>query len=78
MGVSKAAAIREVARRHGARRIVVFGDNLNDLSMFAVADTAVAVGNALPQVKAAADITIGSNDADAVAEYICKEINIEV
>lgn len=72
-GVSKASAIRCLAERHHADRIVVFGDNLNDLPMFAVADTAVAVGNALESVKSAADIVIGRNDEDAVAEYICKE-----
>ncbi len=32
--VSKASAIRRVAKAEGAERIVVFGDNLNDLPMF--------------------------------------------
>ena len=41
-----------------ASRLVVFGDNLNDLPMLAEADLAVAVGNALPAVKEAADIVI--------------------
>jgi hydroxymethylpyrimidine pyrophosphatase-like HAD family hydrolase len=38
--------------------------------MMAVADVAVAVDNALPQVKDAADIVIGANSADAVARHI--------
>ena len=69
-GVSKADAIRRVAADCGAERIVVFGDNLNDLPMFAIADEAVAVGNAMPQVKEAADIVIEPNYTDAVARFI--------
>lgn len=69
-GVSKARAVQDLARQLGADRIVVFGDNLNDLSMMAVADEAVAVANAFPEVKAAADVVIGPNSADSVAKYI--------
>ncbi len=69
-GVSKAAAIRKIAADTGARRTVVFGDNLNDLPMFAIADMAVAVDNAQPEVKDAADIVIGPNYTDAVARFI--------
>ena len=72
-GVSKAAAVKELAAQLGADRIVVFGDNLNDLSMLAVADVAVAVGNAQPEVKDAADIVIGPNSADSVALFIEKD-----
>ena len=72
-GVSKASAIRRVAKAEGAERIVVFGDNLNDLPMFAVADIAVAVGNAMPQVKAAAHEIIDANYTDAVARYIAAD-----
>lgn len=69
-GVSKADAVSRVALRSGADRVVVFGDNLNDLPMMAVADVAVAVDNALPQVKEAADIIIGPNTANSVARFI--------
>lgn len=69
-GVSKAAAIEQVKARMGAERLVVFGDNLNDLPMFAVADVAVAVANALPQVREAAHVVIGPNTADSVARFI--------
>jgi hypothetical protein len=51
-------------------RVVVFGDQLNDLSMFAAADHAVAVANAHPDVKAAADEVIGPNTSDAVVRWI--------
>lgn len=73
-GVSKASAVTDLKKLTGADRLTVFGDNLNDLSMMAVADVAVAVGNAFPEVKAAADIVIGSNRDDAVALYISEEL----
>ena len=69
-GVSKARAVQELAARTGARRIVVFGDNLNDLPMMRVADVAVAVGNALPAVKEEATVVTGPNTADSVARFI--------
>ena len=69
-GVSKADAIKRVASSLGASRIVAFGDNLNDLPMFAMADVAVAVGNALPEVREAADTVIGPNTSDSVARFI--------
>lgn len=69
-GVSKAAGMLELARRCGATRIVAFGDNLNDIPMLRAADVGVAVGNALDDVKAVADVVIGPNTDDSVARYI--------
>lgn len=67
---TKANAVRELAASLGASRIVAFGDNINDLPMLEVADVAVAVENALPEVKAVADIVIGPNTEDSVARFI--------
>ena len=72
-GVSKASAIKNLKERVSASGTVVFGDNLNALSMFAVADRAVAVGNALDKVKEAADVVIGRNYEEAVAEFIISD-----
>lgn len=69
-GVNKAAAVLRLKELVKAERLVVFGDNLNDLSMLRVADVAVAVGNAFEQVKEAADVVIGPNYADSVARFI--------
>ncbi len=69
-GCSKATAIRDVATELGIGRVVVFGDNLNDIPMMEAADLAVAVENALPQVKEAADIIIGPNTEPSVARFI--------
>ncbi|MDE7153978.1 MAG: Cof-type HAD-IIB family hydrolase [Muribaculaceae bacterium] len=69
-GVNKAAAIRRLAAQTGADRVVVFGDNLNDLPMMREADLSVAVANALPEVRAEAKLVIGGNDDNAVARFI--------
>lgn len=69
-GVSKANAVLTLKKRVGADRLVVFGDNLNDLPMMAVADQSIAVANALPEVQAAADLIIDANTTDAVARHI--------
>lgn len=65
-GISKAAAVLRLKKMLGADRLVVYGDHLNDLPMFAVADESVAVANALPEVRAAATRTIGPNTAPSV------------
>lgn len=74
-GVSKAAAVRSLAKERGAERVVVFGDNLNDIPMFDAADVSVAVENAFDEVKAAADVVIGRNSADAVARFIAEDFD---
>ncbi|GIP58277.1 HAD family hydrolase [Paenibacillus woosongensis] len=48
----------------------VFGDHVNDLSMFAVAGRKIAVGNAHESVMQIADESILSNDEDGVAKYL--------
>lgn len=71
---SKANGIRFLREKYGFERVVAFGDNLNDLSMFSQADVKIAVENAQPEVKKAADIVIGGNDSDGVAEYLLNNI----
>jgi hydroxymethylpyrimidine pyrophosphatase-like HAD family hydrolase len=51
-------------------KTVVFGDYVNDLEMFKVAGRAVAMSNALPEVKKAAHEVIGSNQSGAVIDYL--------
>ncbi|MEA1879271.1 MAG: HAD-IIB family hydrolase [Campylobacterota bacterium] len=51
--------------------VTVFGDSVNDIGMFELAGTSVAVSNALDEVKKMADIVLPhSNDEDAVARYL--------
>lgn len=70
---TKAKAIRALAEANGIERIVAFGDNLNDLPMLEIADVAVAVENAIPEVKERADVIIGPNTADSVARFILED-----
>lgn len=51
-------------------RVVVFGDNKNDIKMFQAADHAIAVDNASAAVKAHAHEVIGSNLTDSVVNYL--------
>lgn len=73
-GTSKAAAIRDLARQLGAGRVVVFGDNRNDIAMMQAADFSVAVDNAFTEVKSVASEVIGPNTADSVARWIETEL----
>lgn len=68
--ISKAMAVQQLKKELGCERLVAFGDSLNDLPLLAVADEAVAVGNALPEVKAAATTIIEPNYTDSVARFI--------
>ena len=67
---TKAKAIVRLKEKLGLERIVVFGDSVNDIPMFQVADEAYAVENALPELKKYATAVIGSNEEDGVAEYL--------
>lgn len=72
---TKANAIKHLAAKIGAERIVVFGDNLNDIPMMKTADWSVAVGNAFNEVKACANEVIGTNNENAVAQWIAQDIS---
>ncbi len=63
-GVNKGSALREISAVTGIplKNIMAIGDSPNDLSMFQEAGVAVAVANALPEVKAAAHVIAPSND----------------
>jgi Cof subfamily protein (haloacid dehalogenase superfamily) len=68
-GISKASGLAALAAEHGvaADEVVAFGDMPNDLPMLSWAGHAVAMANAHPEVRAAADEVTASNDDDGVA-----------
>ena len=70
--ISKGTAATEIKKLTGADKIIAFGDNLNDIPLFLVADECYAVSNAHEELKKLATAVIGSNDEDAVAEFIKK------
>ena len=69
---TKDQAVKTLTKNYGlvGAEVVVFGDHINDLKMFAAADKAVAVGNAQAEVKACADVVIGTNQEDSVAKFL--------
>ena len=71
---SKENAVIYLRDTYGYNRVVGFGDNLNDLPMFAACDIKIAVENANPEVKAAADYICDTNDNDGVAKWIEKNL----
>lgn len=68
-GVSKASALETVRRQLGVDRAqtLALGDGRNDLEMFGWAGWAVAMGQAVPEVIAAADEVAPSVDEDGAA-----------
>jgi Cof subfamily protein (haloacid dehalogenase superfamily) len=71
-GVSKATALAQLCEERGIGReaVVAFGDMPNDLPMLVWAGHAVAVANAHPEVRAAADEITASNDDAGVARVL--------
>ena len=67
---TKAKSLQILKEQLGFDRLVVFGDSVNDKSMFEIADEAYAVSNAIDDLKAMATSVIGTNDEDAVARFL--------
>lgn len=67
---TKAAAIQRVKQLCGCQKVVAFGDSINDISMFHIADEAYAVKNARKELKEIATGIIDDNNADGVAKWL--------
>lgn len=52
--------------------MIAFGDDYGDIGMLRLAGRGIAMDNAIPEVKAAADAITDSNDNDGVAKYLEK------
>jgi Cof subfamily protein (haloacid dehalogenase superfamily) len=72
LGISKATGIAEITRQQGIADagVVAFGDMPNDVPMLLRAGHGVAMGNAHPDVLAAADEVTTSNTEDGVARVL--------
>lgn len=55
-----------------------FGDNINDISMIKAAGTGVAVANAEPEVRAAADVVAMSNDDAGVGRFVLDRLGVSL
>ena len=70
---SKKNALEKLKEMTNSQELVVFGDNLNDLSMMEIADRSYAPKNALKEIKERANQVIGGCDEDGVAAFLEKE-----
>lgn len=72
-GCTKQKGIDDIARHFGIalEETMSFGDGGNDIPMLRHAHTGVAMGNAQPEVKAAADYVTASVDDEGVALALC-------
>ncbi|MDF1876047.1 HAD-IIB family hydrolase [Sulfurimonas sp. SAG-AH-194-I05] len=69
----KSHGIQSVSEYMGfdLEELTVFGDNFNDMGMFKLAGTSVAMCNAQPEVKDLATVVLSlNNDEDGVAKYL--------
>lgn len=73
---TKARAVEMLVSELGytTDNVTVFGDNLNDISMFEVAGNKVATGNAKEELKRLASEVIGTNEEDSVVKYILGKV----
>ena len=74
--VSKGDALRHVVSRTDipTRHMVAFGDDFVDVEMLDICGVGVTMENAVDEVKQHGDIVIGSNDTDAISEYLFEYI----
>lgn len=74
--VGKQAALATVAAELGvsAEQVMAIGDNANDAGMIKWAGTGVAMGNASPDARSAADHVTDDNDNDGAANAISRFI----
>lgn len=71
-GISKANALAQIAQFSGIsmEKTIAVGDYNNDIGMLCAAKVGIAVANARPEVKAAADAVTVSNEEHAIAKII--------
>lgn len=68
----KCNGLQRVADRLGVQReeVLAIGDHINDLKMLQFAGIGVAMGNAIPEVKAVADFVTATREEDGVAQAL--------
>jgi len=70
----KGAGLKKLADKLGikAENVMAIGDQGNDMAMVAYAGVGVAMGNAIPELKAIAQYVTSTNEEDGVAQAIEK------
>lgn len=67
---SKANGIKYLSKYIEYSKVICFGDNLNDIPMFELANEAYATANAVEEIKKIATYVIGSCEDNGVAEFL--------
>ena len=76
--VTKENAIMKITQvcGFGADSIIAFGDDYADIGMLELCGVGIAMGNAIKEVKEKADIVIGSNDENGIADFIEEVLSV--
>ncbi|MDH5806201.1 MAG: HAD hydrolase family protein [Candidatus Methanomethylicaceae archaeon] len=69
---NKGKGVKIVIEKIGGGKVMAIGDELNDLSLFEIADIKVAVSNAIPEVKSKADIICEEKNGKGVLQILKK------
>lgn len=72
---TKANAVKQLKELLNCDKIVAFGDGINDIDMFSIADECYATENAVEKLKEIATAVIDSNDKDGVAKWLKMRYN---
>jgi len=71
---TKGQALKTVKKIIGLEEeYTIFGDSINDISLFKESDRGIAPSTALPEIAEIADVHLGSNSEDAVVRFIEEE-----
>lgn len=70
--VTKENAIMKITEvcGFGIESVIAFGDDFADIGMLELCGLGIAMGNAIDEVKNRADIVIGSNDEEGIADFL--------
>lgn len=74
---SKGGAIKVMKELLGIERVICFGDNDNDMSMFETADESYAPANANNAIKSAATAVIGHHDEEGIARFLRERFELK-
>ena len=78
-GIDKVHGIKTIAEILGIAReeIIAIGDDLNDLEMIKYAGLGIAMGNAVPELKAVADVIAPPCDEDGMAQIFTEIFQVK-
>lgn len=75
-GATKANSVKQLAKMLHCEKIVAFGDGINDVEMFSIANESYAVENAEDVLKEKATAVIGKHTDDGVAKWLIENLHI--